>query len=243
MTYPCGMIEDLLILHADGLAGEQSQEILLKHLSCCESCQRYYQSLKETEALPPKQHSNDSQMLNSMRKVKIRMNKRLWWVILTAVAIVALFFLLFILKTKPLKEIDISDIQVRIDSYKAAEVIGSGINISESAITVSSVENPADPSYQLVIPAMPSSEDLLDESTMDAVTHVSVITWTCPYVIKSIEFCEGNGSTVYISAFKTTVLGNRNKPDNTNLQFLEFKEIQRVVFVDKDGQETVLWTK
>ena len=46
---------------------------------------------------------------------------------------------------------------------------------------------------------------------------------------------------MYISAFKTTLLNNKAQDYQQQMHSLDLQEINRIVFVNSDGTETVLW--
>ena len=45
MPYPCGIIRDLLPLYIDDICYEESKQAVENHLSECEKCRNYYESM------------------------------------------------------------------------------------------------------------------------------------------------------------------------------------------------------
>ena len=56
MTYPCGIIRDLLPLYIDDVCNEESKQAVENHLSECEKCRNYYNSMKSTEGFVAKEN-------------------------------------------------------------------------------------------------------------------------------------------------------------------------------------------
>ena len=67
MTYPCGIIRDLLPLYLDNVCNEESKQAVENHLSECEKCRSYYETMKSTDGFVEKQNDNseDMKMANS----------------------------------------------------------------------------------------------------------------------------------------------------------------------------------
>ena len=54
---------------------------------------------------------------------------------------------------------------------------------------------------------------------------------------------ETKGDTIYIYSFKTTLFNNKAENYQKTMNSLEFKEINKIIFVDDNEKETVLWSK
>ena len=72
--------------------------------------------------------------------------------------------------------------------------------------------------------------------------YVSVVTWSSDYFLRVLKYGEGSDpDTLYITDFKTSILGNKAQDYQKSMSNLEFRKIDRIVYVEKNGAETVLW--
>ena len=62
MTYPCGIIRDLLPLYIDDVCNEESRQAVENHLLECEKCRNYYEAMKSTEGFVEKKNDNSEDM-------------------------------------------------------------------------------------------------------------------------------------------------------------------------------------
>lgn len=88
---------------------------------------------------------------------------------------------------------------------------------------------------------MTVSQDVIDECE-----YASLISWKSPYVLKDIkyEYKETDGENVmYITDIKTSLLGNKTSGDSNTTETIEFQDTDKIVYLDKSGDETVLWEK
>ncbi len=74
---------------------------------------------------------------------------------------------------------------------------------------------------------------------------LTAVSWFSPYFLREILWSKGSdsGDTLYVKAFKTTLLHNRSDELTQTLKTMELRELNRIVFVDKNGGETVLWSR
>ena len=121
------------------------------------------------------------------------------------------------------------------------ELAESPVDVSDSeSVTIRADEKDVSPTVEVKIPELGSitlTEDLIEKCGYASVVHVS-----SDYFLRTIEK-EIVDNVLYISAFKTSVLNNRTDIFNNQMIDLEFQEIKEIVYVDKDGTETVLWSK
>ena len=82
----------------------------------------------------------------------------------------------------------------------------------------------------------------LTEDTIGKCQYATVISVGSVYFLRTIER-EVKDNTIYITAFKTTLLNNKALDYQKQIYSLEFQEINRIVFVESDGTETVLWSR
>ena len=126
MTYPCGIIRDLLPLYIDDVCNEESKQAVENHLSECEKCRNYYKSMKSTEGFVAKENDNseDMKMANNLKNVKSKINKKIRNIVLGAVA--AMVFVIVgvtLLFNVALKEVSPDDVIVSANVYSFEELI------------------------------------------------------------------------------------------------------------------------
>lgn len=67
-----------------------------------------------------------------------------------------------------------------------------------------------------------------------------------PYFLWSIKYSEQNdenGDVIYDSFFRTTLLDNKAEKYQQQVRSIEFREMNKIVFVGDGGEETVLWSR
>ncbi len=245
MKYPCGIIKDLLPLYIDDIANEESKIAIENHLAECKNCKKYYETMKSSDGFTEKNYNKleDMEMADSLKKVKNRINKKIRNVIIVSVvAVLSLVFVFNLLFNMPIKNIDLNDISVTAASYPMGEVANmSDANYDSVKITLDETDNSEQ--YKLEIPAMPNADISVSEDAIEDKGFVSVITWNSPYNIKEIKYSDKtDDKTLYVEAFKTTLLCNKSKSGEQTTKNLEFIDIEKIVFIE-DGQEKVLWSK
>lgn len=82
----------------------------------------------------------------------------------------------------------------------------------------------------------------LTKDTIEKCKYATVISVSSEYFLRTIKH-EIKGDTIYISAFKTTLLNNKAESYQKTMTSLQLSEINRIVFVEDDGKEIVLWSK
>ena len=245
MTYPCGIIRDLLPLYIDDVCNEESKQAVENHLSECEKCRNYYKSMKSTEGFVAKENDNseDMKMANNLKNVKSKINKKIRNIVLGAVA--AMVFVIVgvtLLFNVALKEVSPDDVIVSANVYSFEELIeNSASNVPNSeSVTIYSDESDNSQKIEVRIPEI--GEITVTEDTIEKNKYVTVFSVSSEYFIRTIKH-EIKGDTIYISAFKTTLLNNKAESYQKTMTSLQFSEINRIVFVEDDGKETVLWSK
>ena len=245
MTYPCGIIRDLLPLYIDDVCNEESKQAVENHLSECEKCRNYYNSMKSTEGFVAKENDNseDMKMANNLKNVKSKINKKIRNIVLGAVA--AMVFVIVgvtLLFSVALKEVSPDDVIVSANVYSFEELIeNSASNVPNSeSVTIYSDESDNSQKIEVRIPEI--GEITVTEDTIEKNKYVTVFSVSSEYFIRTIKH-EIKGDTIYISAFKTTLLNNKAESYQKTMTSLQFSEINRIVYVEDDGKETVLWSK
>ena len=116
MKLSCGIVRDLLPLYLDGAAGEESAEAVREHLEDCEECRTIHDRMK-TETLPctAEEREMEEVMKGIRRKMKMKHFAAAGLAVLTVLAAVGLFWLIFY-RGFPA---DSSDVQVKIERQES----------------------------------------------------------------------------------------------------------------------------
>ena len=245
MTYPCGIIRDLLPLYIDDVCNEESKQAVENHLSECEKCRNYYKSMKSTEGFVAKENDNseDMKMANNLKNVKSKINKKIRNIVLGAVA--AMVFVIVgvtLLFNVALKEVSPDDVIVSANVYSFEELIENSASNVPNSESVTIYSDDSDNSQKIEVRIPEIGEITITEDTIEKNKYVTVFSVSSEYFIRTIKH-EIKGDTIYISAFKTTLLNNKAESYQKTMTSLQFSEINRIVFVEDDGKETVLWSK
>ena len=245
MTYPCGIIRDLLQLYIDDVCNEESKQAVENHLSECEKCRNYYESMKSTEGFVAKENDNseDMKMANNLKNVKSKINKKIRNIVLGAVA--AMVFVIVgvtLLFNVALKEVSPDDVIVSANVYSFEELIENPASNVPNSESVTIYSDDSDNSQKIEVRIPEIGEITVTEDTIEKNKYVTVFSVSSEYFIRTIKH-EIKGDTIYISAFKTTLLNNKAESYQKTMTSLQFSEINRIVYVEDDGKETVLWSK
>ena len=245
MTYPCGIIRDLLPLYIDDVCNEESKQAVENHLSECEKCRNYYNSMKSTEGFVAKENDNseDMKMANNLKNVKSKINKKIRNIVLGAVA--AMVFVIVgvtLLFNVALKEVSPDDVIVSANVYSFEELIENSASNVPNSESVTIYSDDSDNSQKIEVRIPEIGEITVTEDTIEKNKYVTVFSVSSEYFIRTIKH-EIKGDTIYISAFKTTLLNNKAESYQKTMTSLQFSEINRIVFVEDDGKEIVLWSK
>lgn len=245
MTYPCGIIRDLLPLYIDDVCNEESKQAVENHLSECEKCRNYYKSMKSTEGFVAKENDNseDMKMANNLKNVKSKINKKIRNIVLGAVA--AMVFVIVgvtLLFNVALKEVSPDDVIVSANVYSFEELIENSASNVPNSESVTIYSDDSDNSQKIEVRIPEIGEITVTEDTIEKNKYVTVFSVSSEYFIRTIKH-EIKGDTIYISAFKTTLLNNKAESYQKTMTSLQLSEINRIVYVEDDGKETVLWSK
>lgn len=256
MSYSCGIVKDLLPLYLDKVCSEESKTAVEEHLSECEGCRRYYETIKtdNTFSENPKDKLEGLKMADSLKKVKRRLNKRVAVTIGCSLAVIAVYFLGFqLLFNLPVKEIDLSDISVSAKVYATDELEmlhehgADSVTLSQSGdseVKISSGSKDHSEVLQVTIPELNNAQISLTKDTLDKSGCLSVISWSSPYFLKEIKWADkedGESDVLYVSNFKTTLLNNKAEDYQQTMTSLEMKKISKIVYLSDNGTEKVLW--
>ena len=245
MTYPCGIIRDLLPLYIDDVCNEESKQAVENHLSECEKCRNYYNSMKSTEGFVAKENDNseDMKMANNLKNVKSKINKKIRNIVIGAVAAMAFVIVgVTLLFNVALKEVSTDDVIVSANVYSFEELIENSASNVPNSESVTIYSDVSDNSQKIEVRIPEIGEITVTEDTIEKNKYVTVFSVSSEYFIRTIKH-EIKGDTIYISAFKTTLLNNKAESYQKTMTSLQFSEINRIVYVEDDGKETVLWSK
>ncbi len=245
MTYPCGIIRDLLPLYIDDVCNEESKQTVENHLSECEKCRNYYEAMKSTDGFVAKENDNseDMKMANSLRNVKSKINKKIRNIVLCAVAAVLVFIVGFnLLFNVALKEIHPQEVSISAEVYSLTELIENPADNAPNSESVTIFSDETDNSEKIDVNIPELGKVILTNDTIKKCKYATVISVSSEYFLRTIKQ-ETKGDTIYISAFKTTLLNNKAESYQKTMNSLEFKEINKIVYVEDDGTEIVLWSK
>ncbi len=257
MSYSCEMIKDLLPLYQDEVCSEESRRAVEEHLAGCPQCAEYARQLAQGRAFGAGQAPSeaDRHMAESLKKVHKKLDRRKKKMLAGALAAVALvaaaYPLLFVI---PLKAVDFKDVSVTAEVYPFAELekhLAEGeVEVQvfgdqqDQSVTISKGEWDDSETYTVVIPALSDQQINISGNVMEENEALTVVNWSSPYFLREIRYDQSkpqDGDTLYISAFKTTLLNNRAQQYNTTLCGMEFRALQRIVFVQPDGSQQLLW--
>ena len=246
MTYPCGIIKDLLPLYMDNVCNEESRQAVEEHLEECESCRNDYDIMKGSEDVGRRnlEHPEDLEMADRLKCVKRKLNKRITkmicCVIAAAMACIAGYHLLF---NAAIKQLSPEDVSITANVYCVEELIENrdGQAVDADTVTISSDENDDSDLITISIPEIGGAGIAITVNTAEEYPFISVVTVQSDYFLRDIQK-ERKDGTIYITAIKTTLLNNKTA-FQSNICGLEFGEINRIVFVDQDGAERVLWSR
>ena len=244
MTYPCGIIRDLLPLYIDDVCNEESRVAVEKHLAECEKCRNDYEAMKNTGDFLEQKKDNleDIKMENSLKNVKTRINKKIRNIILAAIAVVIVFtsgfYLLF---ETAIKDVNVEEVSVsaKVYSLESQRNILEGEVTDSESVTIFSDEEDNSEIVNVKIPEIGNIN--LTKNLIEKCGHATVVSFSSEYFLRNIEM-ETRDNTIYITGFKTTLLGNRAENYQKQTSMLEFQKIDNIVFVDENGMETVLWS-
>lgn len=244
MSYPCGIIKDLIPLYIDGVCGGESSRAVEMHIKECEKCRRYCEIMKETNGFEKQQNitSEDMKMADSLKKVKLKINKKIRNIIIGSGAAMLAFAVGFqILFNAPIKKISKNDVAVSAEVYPTDE-LPYNLKSDDDSVEISFGENDGSNLRRIEIPSHSDTEISVPEDVIEKNEYISVISVTSEYFLREIKQVT-KGDTIYISAFKTTLLNNKGDDYQKTMTSIEFAEINKIVYIEDNGTETILWER
>lgn len=245
MKYPCDVVKDLLPLYVDEICSEKTKAAVSEHLNECEECKKYYCDIKEG-GVELEKTKDDKHMEMSLKDVKKRLNKKYLRTVGICVVLLAVFFGGFkVLFSSPIKEVSPDEVTVTVDVYSGKDLIkGAGDDISNDGVYISVDGYDSSEKYVLEIPALGNSSVTVSGDVLEKNEKISAVSFSSNYFLREIKYAEDRSNedgVIYISAFKTTVLNNKADKYNSSVKTLEFGDVKKVVYVEEDGSERVLW--
>lgn len=245
MTYPCGIIQDIMPLYIDNACSPESKAALEAHLPQCPGCRACLEAMKAPENFADGLYRDpeDTAMESGLKKAKKRINKRLLLSILAASALcLVIFHLLF---NAPLKKLSPEDISFSASVY-AIDQLPRELNIDENTVQIFADQGDTSPSYRITVPAMPNAEFAVSGDLMEKYKYITVISHTSLYHIREMGFTsplteEEEPTTLYLESARTTLLNNKAPANLQSAQTLHFGEVNKIIFLEDDGTEMVLW--
>lgn len=242
MTYPCAIIKDLLPLYIDAVCNEESTRAVEEHLSGCEKCKSLYEAMaaKDDFAENHRTVSEDIKRANSLKKVKFVINKKI--ILSSAAAVIFISLILNFLFNFPLKTVSPNDVFISAKVYSLAENTKSPSdkNFAAESEYIFSDESDTSDIVTVTIPELGNIK--ISEEAVKKCKFVTSVSVNSEYFLRTIKQ-KTKGDTIYISAFKTTLLNNKAKNYQKTAKTLEFKEIKKIIYADSKGKKTVLWEK
>lgn len=247
MTYPCGIIKDLLPLYIDEVCNEESRKAVEMHLAECEVCRACYKVMKSPEGYAGKERnkSEDMKMASSLKNMKNKINRRITRIVLCAVALILVciggYHMLF---NVPIKNVPLTEVSISANVYSMTELIESceGLVLDSDSVVISVDENDDSELVAVRIPEIGGKTITITGNTMKKYQSLSVVSIQSNYFLRNVKE-DRIDDTIYITAIKTTLLNNKSADFQRNVCGLEFGEINKIVFIDGNGTETVLWSR
>lgn len=256
---PCEIIKDLLPTYIDGLESDVTKEAVEEHLRECKECSVLCENMKkeyvqETAIEPEEEAKTDRVMLH---KIKKKLNRKVRIAIEVGIVAVLLavgsFELLFnaVIKEVPRQEVEVTAEVYPMKEFATVDLSAEeqyGLSNDADQMVVISTGNEAsdaeEQSYTISIPDFPGSHLSVTQGILDQYETLTLIKWKSPYFLRSIlwEIKETDGERVmYIEHYKTTVLNNRQASGGSYTTSIDFGTLDRIVYLESDGTETVLW--
>jgi len=242
MKTTCGIVKDLLPLYIDGVCSEESKALVQAHLSECEKCQKYHEAMRMTEQ-NAKEDTRDMKLENGLKNLKSRVNRRILKLGLAAAALlVCILAGKHMLFDAPLKQLGPEDVHVNAKVYATEELTKLDADTADgSSVKISRGDDAQDESYNIVIPFHPDMEFSMTESAIEGTEYITIIDWQSKYLLREINWRADTGDedVIYISSIRTSLLNNTVSAQKSTS--MEMRRISKIVYVENDGTETLLW--
>lgn len=257
---PCEIVMDLLPSYIDELTSEMSTKAVEEHLKECEKCQNVLGKMKKDlrqEKLEESEgrkagfdelHRNSSSdedkkvLLKINRKINRRLKMAIFMGLISVMLVLSAIYILYI---ESFKKVSVDDIEVTAKVYEIDE-----LEIEYGTSPVTEKKDGKEINYEeknaiLHIPEpYMSSVNVSPVSFLEEKEYLTVISLKSPYLLKRYtEESQKKGDEVvlYLGGFRTTFLNNQPFSADQMTYSMEFEKIDKIVSVDEDGKEIVLW--
>jgi len=246
MKIGCELIRDLLPLYVDGICSKESTRLVEAHLDVCAECKEQYEAMCKGETGTGKVEK-DVKLADGLQMLKHRIGKRTRIAVAGSVAAVfGIVLCLELLFNVPLKTLGPSDVQVAANVYHISELSAGQFAVGDGSMEITKSADDQGSVLSVQIPAMPNAEISISENLIDGDAYVSVVQWNSKYQLEKIVWetgVNGDADTVYVKEIKTTLLNNTANEAQQRSTWLEMRRINRIIYVDDHGGETVLWER
>ena len=239
----CNVTRDLLPNYIEHLTSEETNIEIEEHLSDCEECMKIKETMEEDRTSENIETEKDK---NLFKQIKKRITRKVIGVIVICAAAIAAYALLTQI---PLKRLSADDIRISLDDFKVD---------SDSCEIIDTRDE--DDDYNLVGIRFKDYNyceawfgDVEDYDEWIKNTSVFVVSMNSDYQLRYLNerVIDQNGETImYIGDARTTLLNNKSEVLSPMISFRfysddmnsEYKDISKVIFVNPDGSEKVIWT-
>lgn len=255
---PCEIVKDLLPNYVDGLTSDSSTESVEQHLKQCKDCREHYETMKKEYHHPAERLDEPSaetmREKSLFQRINRKLNRKVRRVAGAGIAGVLLVAVLFYgLFNVAVKEVPVEDVTVSAHVYDmeqmkdiSPEKMITGDYPSEDMTVVISKGEKVEPG-ELITITLPENQEVSYKVTgavLEECPYVTAIEYSSPYYLRAIDWdyqTVGEERILYISGFRTTLLNNKAEDWNNAATTLEFSKVDKIVYVDDNQSETVLW--
>lgn len=241
MNYPCSMIQDLLPLYVDGVCSAESRSIVEKHVAECPACSRL---LSEMQAdLPTDRRQKEMDIAGSLKRIKKKINSRIFRIFLGAAMAVALVAGgIFVLFSEPLKPLGPADVEMSAEVYDLRELAALPSDTAGDGPTAVFADD-TDNSRLVDVEIPGFGQVTISEETILENPQLAVISMASDYHLRIVHW-DVEGDTLYVSKMTTTLLGNEAKDGREVSVSLHFEGFDRIVYRPEGGAEEILmWSR
>ncbi|MBE6023413.1 MAG: zf-HC2 domain-containing protein [Cellulosilyticum sp.] len=246
INLPCEVIRDLLPNYIDGLASKQTLELVKGHLAECKACEHVCNSMKDgNKELESRSYSLEKEK-KLFKKINRKLNKKTRIAVIAgAIGIVLVISVTNILFSMPLKTLPSEAVNVSAAVYPLQNIVtGTYEGGGEESVVISKGDDQDDDIYSIRIPEMQNASIGVTQSMIDDGKELTYISWESPSIISEVESeikTVGNQKVMYVTGFKTTILGSKASEGAYTLATIEIQKIDKIVYVEENGTENVLW--
>lgn len=113
------------------------------------------------------------------------------------------------------------------------------------SVTLSDADDKAEQSeFTIQMPDFPEGNLTVTQDIVDTYDYITLIKWKSPYFLRAIlwDIKEVNGERImYIEHYRTTFLNSKEANSGSYTTSIEFGTLDKIIYLEKDGTETLLW--